>query len=204
MDIGWRKMAGGAAFALFLWAIQPAAGTLELDRAQLLSGELWRIWTGHLVHANAEHFWINILSALIIYYLFFTTIRLWELLVSSILFGAGISVSLVYIESGLAWYSGLSGLLHALVVYFAIRLARESCNVYLVGAGLVWLKVLVETSRVNLGYEYYMGDMMIVTEAHLLGVLIGTSAAIITSAAAWSLQWAKSNQRRLSTMNGSA
>lgn len=193
MDIGWRKMAGGAAFALFLWALQSYSGALELDRQQVLAGQIWRIWTGHLVHSSVLHYSLNIAAALVIYFVFFSTIRLWELLVSSILFGAGISVALVYIESGLAWYSGLSGLLHALVVYFAIRLPRESCNLYWIGAGLVWLKVLVETSRVNLGYEYYMGDMMIVTEAHLFGVLIGTSAAIITSAAAWSLQWAKSN-----------
>ena len=174
-----NKVLGGAVFVFCLLALQSFSGALEFDRQQILSGEIWRIWTGHLVHTNMLHLSLNIVAALIIYFAFFTKIKLCELLACGFVFSVLISVALLCVVPGLDWYNGLSGLLHALVVYFSIRLARNGDTVYWVGVGAVWLKVLAETTRTNLVYENLIGDMNVITEAHLIGAFIGTITAII-------------------------
>ncbi len=137
------------------------------------------MWTGHLVHTNRLHLSLNIVAALVIYFAFFTKIKLGELLAYGFFFTALISLGLLCIFPILDWYNGLSGLLYALVIFFSIRLARNGRAVYWIGPGIVWLKVLAETTRANLGYENLIGDMTVITDAHLIGACIGTIAAII-------------------------
>jgi len=173
------RVLGAAVFVVFLCMLQRFSGAFELDRQQVLSGEIWRIWIGHLVHTNMTHLTLNIAAALIIYFGFFTRVKLAVLLAYGFVFSTLISVALLCVYPGLDWYNGLSGLLHALVVYFSIRLAREKDTVFWVGPILVWLKVLTETLRANTGYENLLGDMMVITEAHLVGVFMGTIVAII-------------------------
>lgn len=48
-----------------------------------------------------------------------------------------------------------------------------------VGVAVVWAKVLIETIRAQSGYEHRIGDMTVITEAHLIGAFIGTAVALI-------------------------
>lgn len=179
MSASWNKVLGGAVFVFCLLTLQNFSGALELNRQQVLSGEIWRIWTGHLVHTNMPHLGLNILAALVIYFAFFIKIKWSELLACGFIFTPLISVALLLIYPELYWYNGLSGLLHALVAFFSIRQIRNGNTVFWVGLGIVWLKVLTETTRANLVYENMIGDMTVITEAHLIGASIGTMAAIM-------------------------
>ena len=176
------KVLGASAFVFCLWLLQSYREVLELDRQQLLSGEIWRIWTGHLVHTNSFHFALNIAAAIIIYFTLFLRIKSGELLLYSFIFAALISVTLLYIYPSLGWYNGLSGLLHALVAYFSVRLASDGEKVFWAGLVIIWLKVLVEAIRSQLGYESLVGDMTVITEAHLIGAFFGTVTALICMA----------------------
>lgn len=173
------RLLSAAVFFCCLWVLQSYLGVLEFDRQRILSGEIWRIWTGHLVHTNNSHFAQNIVASIIIYFTFFTAIKLSELLLYSFVFAALISVTLLCIYPSLGWYNGLSGLLHALAVYFSMRLARNKDNIFWVGLGIVWVKVLIESIRAYSGYESLIGDMKVITEAHLIGAFFGTATAII-------------------------
>ena len=97
-------------------------------------------------------------------------------------FAALISVTLLCIYPGLGWYNGLSGLLHALLAYFSVRLAKDEDKVFWAGLVIVWMKVLVEAIRAHFGYESLVGDMTVITEAHLIGAFFGTVAAFICMA----------------------
>jgi len=174
-----NKVLGGAVFVVCLCALQYFSGELELNRQRVLSGEMWRIWTSHFVHTDILHLSLNILAGLVIYFAFFSKIRAGELLAASFVLTALISVALLLIYPGLDWYNGLSGLLHALVACFSIRMVSNGDRVYWAGLGIVWLKVLVEATRANLGYEYLIGDMTVITEAHLIGVSTGTITAVV-------------------------
>ena len=179
MDAARDKILGVIMFICCLWVLQNYSGELEFDRHQILSGDIWRIWTGHLVHTNMSHFWLNIVAAIIIYVTFFTKIKLGELLLYGFVFSALISVTLLCIYPSLGWYNGLSGLLHALVAYFSVRLARDEDKVFWVGLLILWIKVLVETIRTHFGYENLVDDMTVITEAHLIGTFFGTITAFI-------------------------
>jgi len=176
------KVLGAAVFVYCLWVLQSYLGVLEFDRQQVLTGEIWRIWTGHLVHTNSSHFALNIVAAIIIYFTFFTRIKLGELLLYGFVFAALISVTLLCIYPSLGWYNGLSGLLHALVAYFSVRLARDEDKIFWAGLIIVWVKVLVEAIRAHSGYESLVGDMTVITEAHLIGAFFGTVTAFICMA----------------------
>tara|TARA_R110002167_G_scaffold366280_1_gene594253 strand:+ start:511 stop:1107 length:597 start_codon:yes stop_codon:yes gene_type:complete len=171
------KVLCAAVFVYCLWVLQSYLGALELDRQQVLSGEIWRIWTGHLVHTNSSHFALNIVAAIIIYFTFFTRIKLGELLLCGFVFAALISVALLRLYPSLGWYNGLSGLLHALVAYFSLRLARDEDKMFWAGLVIIWVKVLVEAIRAQSGYESLVGDMTVITEAHLIGAFFGTVTA---------------------------
>ena len=173
------KVLGSALIIFCLWVLQSYREVLEFDRPQLLSGEIWRIWTGHLVHTNSSHFTLNIAAAIIIYFTFFLRIKSGELLLYSFIFAVLISVTLLYIYPSLGWYNGLSGLLHALVAYFSVRLASDGDKVFWAGLVIIWVKVLVEAIRSHLGYESMVGDMTVITEAHLIGAFFGTVTALI-------------------------
>ena len=173
------KFLSTAVFFYCLWLLQSYPGLLEFDRQQILSGDIWRIWTSHLVHTNNSHFVLNITAAVIIYFTFLTGIKLGELLLYSFVFATLISVTLWNIYPNIVWYNGLSGLLHALVAYFSIRLASDEDKVFWAGLAIVWGKVLIETIRAQSGYENLIGEMTVITEAHLIGVFFGTATAII-------------------------
>ena len=179
MNEARKKALGSAVFVFCLCALQSFSVTLELDRQLVFSGEVWRIWSGHFVHTNIPHLLLNIVAALLLYFAFFSTIKLAELLACSFIFTALISLALLYFYPELEWYNGLSGLLHALTIYCSIRMMRAGDMVFLVALVVVWLKVLAESTGTYLGYESLLGNMTVVTEAHLVGAFVGTITAIL-------------------------
>ncbi len=114
--------------AVALAAATPAAAPivarfLLLDRDSVLSGELWRLFTGHLVHAGRDHLLWDVLALVGIGFLFeeYMRDRFWQVLgVSALVVGAG----LVILEPGLPDYRGLSGVLNGLWVAGALLGAR--------------------------------------------------------------------------------
>lgn len=173
-----NKVSAGIALGLCLFALQPFALSLEFSREPVWAGEIWRLWTGHLVHTDVFHLLLNLSPALIIYFAFFPTIRGVELLLCASLFCPLISVALLMFYPAIDWYNGLSGLLHALVAYFSIRLACTQSRIYWAALVLVWTKILVETLAAQSGYVSFIGDMRVINEAHFIGALIGTSAGV--------------------------
>jgi rhomboid family GlyGly-CTERM serine protease len=125
------------------------------------------------------HLSLNLAAALLIYFAFFVKIKLTELLLCSFVFSALISVTLLSAYSNIDWYNGLSGLLHGLLVYFSIRLVREGDKILWLGLVLVWIKVVVEMIQASMGYSTLIGDMRVISEAHLIGASIGTLAVVI-------------------------
>lgn len=170
---------GSAVFLFSLGVLQLFSALLELNREGVLSGQIWRIWSGHFVHTNIQHLLLNGMAAVCIYFLFFTSIKIREIIIVSLLGSALISFALLIAYPQIDWYNGLSGLLHALVTYYSIRLAWNGNRVFWVGVGVVWLKVLVEFISVDLGYQSWVGQMLIITEAHLVAAWVGTVMAVV-------------------------
>jgi rhomboid family GlyGly-CTERM serine protease len=150
-----------------------AEGWLRYDRNMLAQGEVWRLITGHLLHLNWPHFWLN-MGGLLIVAVFFRQDRTpaqWLL----IIFGSCliISAGLYWFVPDMHWYMGLSGVLHSLFVvggWYERRRSALSGNVLL---GLITAKLVYEQFGGGLASSESMIGASVAIDAHLYGALAG-------------------------------
>jgi rhomboid family GlyGly-CTERM serine protease len=143
-----------------------------------LGGEPWRMLSGHFVHLGWSHLWLNLAGLVLIWMLVgsaFSAARWGAVLVATTL---GVSAGLWFMEPQLAWYVGLSGVLHGLLVAGALASIGHYRDAPLL-LGLVVLK---------LAWEQWMGPMPgseaasggpVVVSAHLYGALSGAAGWLL-------------------------
>ncbi len=119
---------------------------LKTDR--VFAGELWRMFSGHLVHLNTAHFLLNFLALLLIFQWSLKTSQTADICV--FLLVAAPLVSLGLIISGAQWYAGLSGLLHGALVVLIMRLRFP---LQFVGLCLVLGKLVLQANLPERGFE---------------------------------------------------
>lgn len=123
----WRSL-GLAIAAIAVFAAPGASIRLSADRAAIAAGEVWRLWTGHLVHSSFSHLAWNVSALVALGFLFERDLGrvFWKLVAfSCALVGAG---SLV-LQPALDSYIGLSGMLNSIWVGGALVCARRSHGV---------------------------------------------------------------------------
>ncbi len=109
--------------ALIALAIQlvPAWRDLLLyDRAALVKGEWWRIWTGHLVHFGWPHFIADAGLFLILGWLLDAQ-HAWFSRLGLVLMPAFISAILYWFDPSMSRYGGLSAVNLGLLLYLALQ-----------------------------------------------------------------------------------
>lgn len=166
-------------FLVCLAALQYAVTALEFDRQQILAGQVWRLWTAHCVHSHLIHLTLNSIAAAALYLIVLNRLNRLELLCSGFVFAGLLSSALLFFYPNLSWYNGLSGLLHALVSYACVRLSVTHSRLYVLGLTAVWIKIVFEALRMQVGIQDQLAGMTIITQAHLVGAGIGTLSAII-------------------------
>jgi rhomboid family GlyGly-CTERM serine protease len=172
----WRSLALAAA-ALAIAAVPESAGLLRLDQSAVFGGEIWRLWTGHLVHGSTQHLAWNVAALVGLGFLFERALGrhfTWLMLVGGAVVGGGVFLLQPEIET----YLGLSGVLNTIWVGGAVIAARGEHGwmraVYLaaVVAGLAkilfesWTGISVFTDPDALG-----GQPLVL--AHAVGSLAG-------------------------------
>lgn len=166
------------AVAIMLGGLLPVL-SLRYDRNGILSGEIWRVVTGHFVHLNWNHLLLNLGGLLLIWLLFGKRLTLSQWLVVVLACTIGISVGLLVLHPGLHWYVGMSGLLHGMFVAGAIG------GLYS-GYRAEWL--LLGLLSAKLAWEQYAGAMpgteelaggYVIVDAHLYGALTGLAVALL-------------------------
>ena len=153
-------------------------GPFVLEREALAGGEIWRLWTGHLVHYTSGHFLLDVGAGAVL--LLFIRSRGAALLLPPI-----VGLGVLALRPDLTSYAGLSGVLNGWTVLAAVDLARTSRGLERwVAAGLlvgVVGKALFEgltatsvfTSTVAMGGET-------VYAAHLVGAFSGLVLAALS------------------------
>lgn len=146
---------------------------LRYDRNMIAHGEIWRLVTGHLLHLNAPHFWLN-MSGVLIVAIFFrrdcTTVQWLVLMLWSSLY---ISAGLYWLDPDMQWYMGLSGVLHGLFIvgaWYERRRFRWSGNTLLV---LLIGKLLYEQLGGGLASSEALIGAQVAVDAHLYGAISG-------------------------------
>jgi len=109
------------------WLGQPTFDLFVYARHGAQQGELWRLFTGHLVHFNFDHLFWDLLALLILGTVVELDSR--RSLLSVLLFSiGGVSVWLWFGAVALGAYSGLSGALTGVVVLAAVRQWQRTTN----------------------------------------------------------------------------
>lgn len=142
-----------------------------LEREAVLQGEVWRLWTGHLVHASGAHFALDVGVALVLLPLVAAPAGL---LVLPPLVGVGVLAVVPDVEV----YCGLSGVLHGWIVLASWKLARVERGGRALLAGAVLAATLAKaTLETVLGAPLLTGGLDLggapVVAAHFLGAASG-------------------------------
>ncbi len=171
--IEWLPVAVVATAAMLLAALGPAAtALLRFERESIAHGELWRLLTGHFVHLGWTHLLLNLLGLGLVWSLVgrgLTSRRWYGALV---LCALGVSAGLWFLDPGVAWYVGLSGVLHGLLVCGSLGLLAENPGAALLYLLAVGVKLLVEQPGISGLLEIDIGGPTIAS-AHSYGALTG-------------------------------
>lgn len=171
------------AFVVILFGLFGSDITLWLrfERNGILSGEIWRLFTGHLAHLSWTHILTNLLGLALVWGLFGHHLPAKRWLHVIIFNALGISLLLLIVDSHILWYVGLSGVLHGMFLVgclYDMRSGRWDSKLLLV---LLIGKLLWEQLREPIGetaslihqlVELFIGGAVIV-DAHLFGAIMG-------------------------------
>jgi rhomboid family GlyGly-CTERM serine protease len=138
--------------------------------------------TAHLVHLGWFHLWLNLAALAVIALLFEGVLSAGDWLAAFAVSAAGIDVGLYLDQPAVQWYVGLSGVLHGIVAFGALRLAvaRSPIGVLLC-VGLA----------AKLGWEHWVGPLpfsaestggAVLSQAHVYGTFAGASLGLAGAA----------------------
>ncbi|GGY39685.1 rhombosortase [Pseudoduganella albidiflava] len=158
------------------------AAALAWERAAILHGEVWRLWTGHLVHYSLSHAAADALALL-------AAGLLAESMLGARRFGiilaagaAGISAGLLACAPDLAEYRGVSGLSMLVAALAGVLAWRDrpalrwpvACAAAVLVAKIAW-----EASAPAATVAGLPAGVAVAWQAHWLGLLAGACAAAI-------------------------
>jgi len=150
---------------------------LRYERASIAAGEWWRLLSAHLAHLSWAHALLNAAALLLVLQIFRSVVRGAEWWLAAAAALLAIDAGLWWLEPGLDWYAGASGVLHGL---FAAGLAG------LWRGGERRLAVALTIGLIaKLAFEWWQGplsgapDLPVVTAAHHYGAAGGAVVAAI-------------------------
>jgi len=159
----------------FLMAMLPAISSLlEYRRDAILSGEVWRVFSGHFVHLNLAHALLNAVGTTLVALLFpreMSRQQWWGLVLVAPLV---ISLGLWFKQPGLQGYAGFSGVLHSLLYLGVVRMLPGAPA--LAGSVLLLLigrQIWEQTGAYDPAYLQGVIAGRVMPDAHLFGGLTG-------------------------------
>ncbi|NKB80993.1 MAG: rhombosortase [Nitrospirales bacterium] len=148
---------------------------LIYDRSAILSGEVWRIFTGHMVHFSGSHLLYDLLVLGITGSIIERRNHLsygWFCVLSAMC----ISLTLLVFEPNMHFYGGFSGIAFGGFIYLALDGFRESgpwqqvCLIaFLLGMSKLFLELIGQWPESIIGAS---GSFVSVPLSHLVGSLI--------------------------------
>lgn len=149
---------------------------LVFDRDAILAGQVWRLWTGHLVHLSWQHALTDI-TVLFVVTLILAHHKGSRVVALALLVGAPlISLGLLLAVADLRVYAGASGIAMMLGVAAGCMLWRADHRLRWVIAVLAFVvlgKLLMDASSSGLGFSTLPAGVEIAWQAHAIGACLG-------------------------------
>ena len=161
------------ALAGLVWLFPGSADLLIYDRNAILAGEIWRLWTGHLVHFSLSHVVLDASALLICGWLLEARTRS----NGPLLFLIGsplISLSLFAFVPEMSRYGGLSALVVLAMVHVALSWAKESIQLrWLAGTALLLLGIKIAYELASpVALFASMPSVAVAPASHLAGAVL--------------------------------
>ncbi len=163
-----------AVIVIVLWLMGESASNIFIyHRSGIAEGQIWRLFTGHLIHSNLWHLLLNLASLMMIGWLFseHLTCKIWVIVFS--LSALMISFAYYFTAPQFEYYVGLSAILYAVIIIGALLDIKHQPMI----AGLI---LLVVTGRVIWQQLYGTADELeqlieqrVAVESHLFGIITG-------------------------------
>jgi rhomboid family GlyGly-CTERM serine protease len=152
---------------------------LRYERLGIANGEYWRLISGHFVHLGPQHLLLNLAGLILVWLLVGRqyTIRQWGLV--TLISLAVINAGFWYLDPGLIWYVGLSGLLHGLIIAGAVGAFKSMPTESLIICVAVAGKLIYEQLAGPLPGSAETAGGTVVVNAHLYGAVGGTISALV-------------------------
>ncbi len=90
---------------------------LAWNRPLIQQGEYWRVFTGNLAHGNLTHWVMNMMTLVVIYFIYDDRLSNWQFTILSSLLAIIGGLSILLTDYHI--YLGLSGVTHGLIAYCA-------------------------------------------------------------------------------------
>ena len=179
-------LAVGALCLALAIAGEPLASSLAWERGAILHGEIWRLWSGHLVHYSLSHAAADALAFCAVGMLAEPLVGPRRFLLALLAGAAAISLGLLAFAPALDAYRGASGLAMLTAALAGVRMwRRQPAARWLIGAAALALaaKLLGDAGGHAFTLAGLPAGVAVSWQAHLLGVLLGVCAAGRSSAA---------------------
>ena len=151
------------------------------QRQSLEQGQLWRLFSGHFVHLNDKHLILNLIAWVIVFFLGVNYLSPSRWIVLLLILMLSISAGLYYFVPEILYYGGLSGILHGYFAYILVEWIKNKQRLSWIILLLLIAKVLAENfSDMGSSTTEYL-ELRVVTEAHLIGILVGIIGALFPS-----------------------
>lgn len=147
----------------------------EFSRSAIAQGDWWRLLTGNLVHISWAHLFFDYAGFVVIWYLFQRQVTFWQWLWLLAVSAGSVGLGLWLWQPQLAYYLGISGVLHGMFAFAATLTWRQDKLFAGVALALLALKILWEQTRGTLSNPEMVGAPIVV-DAHLYGALGGLLA----------------------------
>jgi rhomboid family GlyGly-CTERM serine protease len=144
--------------------------------------EIWRLWTGHVVHTTWYHVGINLTVASILIVFFNKYIDRTLSLMTVIVIMPCITLGLYCFDPDIKAYMGFSGVIQAWISFLLVRSMHESPAINIVLLILQWLRIVYEqTPFFDVNYLISVLDYPVAVNAHFYGALSGLISGIIVA-----------------------
>lgn len=176
----WPWSSAGLLLICLMLGAWPDADHLAWERGALAHGQLWRAWTGHLVHYSAGHLLFDG-GALLLVGAAAERCLGWRFVLMLALAGAPLlSLVLFFLLPDLNEYRGASALATALALAAGTALWRQRADLRVVllalATGLA-LGLVLEALALAPGLSVLPEQIRVVWQAHALGAVLGWAAA---------------------------
>ncbi len=144
---------------------------LRYENTAIGNGEVWRLFSAHLVHLGWPHLLLNLLAFWLILELFFLANR--RLTLRLLLLALGTSLGLLLFSPHVGWYVGFSGVLHGLLALALLDRVLISPQSSVIMLALLAGKLLWEQLQGPLPGSVSLTQGSVIVDAHLYGAIAG-------------------------------